>query len=829
MSARLAVASVRHRRASFAGTFLTAALAVALLAAGGLLLWSVLTAGPGADRFARADATVAGARDVAVTTTKDKGDKVKTKTKTERLTGAEPLPDTVVRAVAGVPGVESVVEDHAFPVALAAEGAPVAAPGAATVAHGWSSAALTPYRLVDGTAPGRGEVVLQRDLGVRPGTVVRLTSRTGTQELRVVGVVDGDVPGQAGVFVPDSQVPALSGLTGPTALAIRAEPAAVDAVAEAVDGAATVHTGADKVAADLPGAVPDYVGAVSVLGFTLGITGFAAIFVLTGTVSLSVRQRLRELALLRTIGATPRQLHRILRAEAAVVALLAAVPGLPAGVALAHVLAARFRALGAVPAQLTVDVNVPVLVAAVAAGVLVTTSATWVAARRAARIPPTLALQESAVAGRAGTAPRVVVAAVLVAGAVAVLTLVPLGGPFGMGMSFVASALLLCATVAVGPLLVGALTAAASRAVAVTGPLGLLAGSLARAGNQRVVGVVVPLTLMFALNATMLLSGDVQAQVTADQQVARSALSDVRVAATDGPGVPLDRAQDLARDPRVSGAAATIGTRVVVTRDGKPEDYPSEGLWATGEDALDLGVVHGDLGDLGSRTVAVSVPLARANGWAVGDRPTLWLADGTPVRPTIVATYTRWRGFGDLVLPAGLAAAHDPRGLVGSLYLRGDDVAAVVADVPGLAATAAADPRAGAADLRNQQAAWELMVVISLGFTAIAVVNTFAVSTAARRRELGDLRLSGATGRQVHGLLDREAVVAVAIALVLGCAVAGAVVGTFSIAQDGRWRLFADPLRYLGMVGAVGLLGIVAGAVPARIVVGRRSLPLIAG
>jgi putative ABC transport system permease protein len=78
-------------------------------------------------------------------------------------------------------------------------------------------------------------------------------------------------------------------------------------------------------------------------------------------------------------------------------------------------------------------------------------------------------------------------------------------------------------------------------------------------------------------------------------------------------------------------------------------------------------------------------------------------------------------------------AAHDPRGLVGALYLRSaPDVAAEVgARWPTLAATDARDPRGGAADVQNQQAAWELMVVISLGFTAIAVVNTFAFAAAA--------------------------------------------------------------------------------------------------
>jgi putative ABC transport system permease protein len=817
MMVKLAMASVKHRLGSFAGTFLTAFLAIALIAGSGLLLWSVLTAGPGADRFAKADAMVAGDRSIVLTTSTDKGDKVKTKTKEERLTGAQPLPQETVDAVTNTPGVTETVADYAFPVALDTEGKPLRAPDAATVAHGWPSAALTPYPLKDGAAPKNGEVVLQDEFGVQVGQTVRLTSRTGARELRVVGVVSGNVPGQAAVFVADDQVTELSGLAGPTAVAVQATPEAIVALRDY-----GVHTGADKVTADLPGAVPDYIGAISIFGFVLGITGFAAVFVLTGTVSLAVRQRLRELALLRTAGATPRQLRRMLRLEITLVTLTAAVPALPAGIVAAELIAARFRELGAVPPQFTVSYNAVVLIAAVLLGLLVTVFATGLAARRAVRIAPTQALRETVTAGRVGWLPRVIVAAVLVVGAVAVLSLVPLGGPFGMGMGFISCSLLLCAAAALGPIIVGALTSVLSRLAAVTGVLGRVAGAMTRAESRRVVGVAIPLTLMFAINATMLLNGDILTQVTADQQAIRSAPATVRVAATNAPGLPLTTATEIAALPEVTGSAATVGTRVVVDEGGKPEDYAAQGLRTTGEPALDLGVTEGKL-DIEDGAVAVSGPLAEARGWQVGDRPVFWLADSTRVELTVVGIYANWRGFGDLVLPADLVAAHDPRGLVNALYLRGTPD---LGQWPTLAATDAKDPRAGTADVQNQQAAWELMVVISLGFTAIAVVNTFAIATSARRREFADLRLAGATARQLHRLLGRETAITVAVALVLGCVIAGAVVGTFSVAQDGQWRLFAEPLRYLAMIGGVGLLGVVAGAVPARLVIRRRSLPL---
>ncbi|PSL56954.1 putative ABC transport system permease protein [Saccharothrix carnea] len=819
MTLRLAVASVRRRLGAFVGTFLTAFLAVALISGSGSLLYSVLTAGPGADRFAGVDVVVAEKRSVELTTRHDKGDEVKEKTKTERLTGAVPLPADLVAAVAATTGVGEVVADSAFPVALDLEGVPVRAPErAAVVAHGWASAPLTPYVLRDGTAPATNEVAVGAELGLTTGQTVGLTTRTGTRDARVSGVVTGGVPGQAAIFVADRQVGEWSGLTGPTAIAVQVVPGfSPDDVVSALAGlGAGVFTGDEKVHGDLPGAVPDYVGAVSIFGFLLGITGFAAVFVLTGTVSLAVRQRLRELALLRTAGATPRQLRRLLATEITLVTVVATVPALPIGVVVAHVVAGRFRELGAVPAQFTVAVNPVVLIASAVLGLLVTRLATAVAARRAVRISPTQALRETVTDARAGRVPRVVAAVVLTAGAVAVLGIVPLGGPLGMGMGFVSCALLLCAAATLGPILVGGVTAVVSRLVGSTGVLGRVAGAMTRVESRRVVGVAIPLTLMFAINATMLVNGDILGAVTAEQEATRVAPATTRVTASNAPGLPLAVAERVAALPSVTGSALTLGTRVVVDQDGKPEDYPAQGLRSAGERALDLGVTAGNLGDVDGGSVAVSAPLAGQRGWRLGDRPTFWLADGTRVALRVVAVFEHWRGFGDLVLDAGLVAAHDPRGLVGSVHLRGEP------DLAGFPVVAASN---AVPEAENQQAAWELMVAVSLGFTAIAVVNTFAVATGARRREFAGLRLAGATARQVHRLLDREAVITVAVALVLGCVISGIVVGAFSVAQDGRWRMFADPVRYLGMVAGVGLLGLVAGAVPARLVVRFRALP----
>ncbi|MEV0810276.1 ABC transporter permease [Micromonospora sp. NPDC050200] len=836
---RLALGTLRRHKASYAGTFLAALLAVALLAGAGMLLFSVLTAKPPADRFAAATVVVSGDREVTLETVKQKKDKVKHKVKSERLTGAGSLPADLTGRLAALAGVATAIPDAAFPVQLAtAEGRPVqGADGAPVIGHGWASALLTPYTLRSGAAPAGGEVVLDADLaaraGVTAGGTVLVTTKTGVRTARVSGIAapagrDG-LPAQGALFFGDGDVAAVSGLPGPTAIGVVAgpgtDPAALLAAVRAAAGPAPVLSGADRLRADLPGALPDYIGPISIFGFVIGITAFAAVFVLTGTVALGVRQRLRELALLRTAGATPGQLRTLLGVESVLLAAVAAVPAAPLGILFAHLVAARFRALGAVPPQFTVQVNVPVLIAAAVAGLLVTFLAARIAGRRAVRIAPTQALAETATAPAGGILVRGLLAVVPAAGAVAVLTFVPLGGSLGLGMSFVSSALLLCAVAALGPLLVKLLTALLSRLAGLGGVTGWLAGTVARAETRRVAAVAVPLVLMFAINATMLLNSALLGRLTGAEQAARTAGATAQVA---GPtGLPLSVAERLAALPGVTAAAATLPTRAIVDEGGKPEDYAAQGLLVTGpERALDLDVREGSIG--GPDTFAASAYLVGERNWRVGEEVPIWLADGHQVRLRLAAVYQRARGFGDLVLPAELVATHDPRGLVSSVALRydGDVPARIHADWPALRVTptAAAAP---AGDAQNQQGAWELMVVISLGFTAIAVVNTFAIATAARRREYADLRLVGATARQLHRLAGREAAITVAVGLLLGAAVTAVVVGAFSVAQDGTFRLIVDPVRYAQMFGGVAVLGLLAGTVPARFVIRRRSLPAV--
>ncbi|NUR47801.1 MAG: ABC transporter permease [Hamadaea sp.] len=808
---RLALAGLRSRLAAFLGTFVAAVLAVALIGGAALLLFSVLTASPTTHRFDAATLMVGGDREVSLTTVKDKGKgKHKTKTKTERLSGAPALPSAWGDQLAGLPGVEQVTADYAFPLSLTTmDGSPTGN----AVGHGWASAALMPFTLQSGTAPARGQIAVDPSLGLHTGDQVLMVSRTGVRRAVVSGVLAQRLDEQKAVFVADTDVATVSGLTGPTAYAIFGA-ASADAIGSAL-GTDAVYEGPDKVKADLPSALPDYIGAISIFGFVIGITSFATVFVLTGTVALTVRQRLRELALLRATGATPRQLWRLLSAETLFVTLVAAIVGGPLGVVVAEVIAARFRDLGAVPPQFAVRVNVGVLLAAIAVTVLVAQFSARLAARRAIRIAPAQALQETLVEGRTGWVFRTLTAAVCTTGALVILAVVPLDGPFGMGMTFISSALLLSAVGAAGPLLVRLLGGALSRLAGLTGIAGWLAGAFTRAENRRVTSVAVPLALMVAINAPMLLNSALSADLAADQSRARLSGSSIATGA-----LPLSAL------PGTGDYTALLPTRLIVDEGGKPEDYAAYGIQQQGKPTLDLSFTVGTLpggtapakggatladgGATGSSGLAASEYLARANGWQVGDTVQVWLPDGYATALKLTGVFANNRGFGELLAPAGLVAAHDPRGVVTSVAYHGSLTLDGMHVVP---------PQAQASgDADERQGAWEIMIAVSLGFTAIAVVNTFAVAAATRRAQLSQLRLLGATPCQIRRMTAREAVLTVAVGLALGIAVTTVVVAAFSTAQDGTLRLIVDPVAYGGLLGVVGLLGLAAGTLPARLV-----------
>ncbi|MFC9328518.1 FtsX-like permease family protein [Kitasatospora sp. NPDC057015] len=853
MSNGLARASVRFRPASFAGSFVALLFAAAVITACGTLLQSGITAQVTPVRYAHAPVVVAADPYAGINVTRGG--------ETEREETALPerarVDTALAQRIAAQPGVAAALPDIAFPVQRAAA-APPAGPGApgalpALTGRGYAAtgiAAPGASPLVEGRAPGAGEVVLDeataRTAKLTPGDTVTLDAPGGSGDFRITGLSDGRA-GAATAWFADGVAGQLSGHPGRAdAIAVQAREGVGTAalarqVEQAVDGAAEVLTGDARGAVEQPGLVTGREVLTALGGSFGGVAAMTAVFVVMGTVSLAVGQRAREFALLRAVGATPRQIRRTIATEAVLVAPVAGALGILPGLALAHWWFDQLVTRGVVPADVRLDVGVLPMAVAVGVSLLAALTAGHLAARRPSKLRPGQALGEAAVEP---ARPRLVRTGLGVLAAVGGVVLAALAaGRSGTDAANLALGVVMCLLTAVA--LLGPPVARLAATVlglplraGGAGPAGSLAADNTRANARRLASAITPIAMVTAFCGTLLFLQSTITHVSAEQ--IRTGIVADQVIGSTGPGLPAGRAEQAARVP---GVAASVGVlRSAVLYRAGDQLATATAVGVSGDPArlprvLDLGVGEGSLAALGQSadTVAVDATLAAELGVRVGEGVPLLLGDGTPVRPTLVATYERGLGLGRLMLPRAALAAHVTTALDSQVLVSdapGADRAAVaarLAEAGGPATTVTDAAGYGAqADRDLEISAWANTVMAGVlgGFAAVAAANTLVMTVLDRRREVGLLRLAGTTRRQVRAMMRWEALLVAAAGLLVGGAIAWVTLVPITRGITG-----AAPYVPLGTAlplaaGAV-LLSVVATALPARALL--RTRPVEAG
>ncbi|GAA2713165.1 FtsX-like permease family protein [Actinoplanes palleronii] len=789
---RLAAQTVRARWAGFAGVFVALTLGVCLLTVTGLATAATLRGDRVPVWFSGA-ALVAVAPDT-VSARVGSGDEAYTASNTADVRPA--LPAAAVARLAALPGA---VVDRQVP-AMAGE--------VATDVHPWASAALHPAALLSGRAPiEAGDAVVTVASGRAVGDLLPVRTAQGTWTATVTGVVTGP----DAVYVSDAEAARLSG-------------GRVDAIAfrDGTAAQAVPERGWEKLTGSRRSlAEPDVDGealtvVVSLLGTFTGIAVLVSIFVVAGTFAFAVSQRRRELALLRSAGATPRQVRRLVLGEAMIAAGLAAVAGCALGLLVAPWCGRWMAAHGLAPEDFTVAFNPWALLIAAGAGFLVALLGTWVAARRAGRIRPVEALREAALDRRVMTPSRWIFGLLFGGGAIAMVAAGgAAGGEDAIALTFFAAYFALIATVLFTPLLAPLLIRMAT---------GLLPGvtvQIAR-GNaltslRRTTSTVAPMLVTVGLAVSLLASSATAQQ--ADQLASRSRVTaSALVGAVDPVGLPATVVSALAQVPGVTAAVPVRSSSAFVLTADTIELIPARYAGPGIEKVWDLPPTVSAL--RGTDTVAVGAELARSRHWSAGDEIQLWLADTTPVTLRVVTVLPPSLDLGQAVLlpyalsaatttptgpttttappgpttasspapttttaPSGPAAAAaalpDASAWVGvgadAVYLAGDgDPAALAAAAGSAGRVATADAyfadQAAEANRMNDIAMLALLG-LTLLYTTIAIANTLVMSTADRARDIAVLRLGGATPRQVLGLIATETGIVVGVAVLLAAAV----------------------------------------------------------
>jgi len=329
----------------------------------------------------------------------------------------------------------------------------------------------------------------------------------------------------------------------------------------------------------------------------------------------------------------------------------------------------------------------------------------------------------------------------------------------------------------------------------------------------------------------MLLSSTLFNRAAEDQQLKRLT-SDYVLTAKGSPGLPLSLLSEVESMPGVAAVTATVPSAVMIEQGKGLKSHPAKGLFLEGTaPAVHLDVREGSLQDLADDTVAVSTEMARLQNWQVGSTISVWLADGTPAKLHVVATYALSRGFGDFILSGKVAVRHGLQELADSVYVQGmpggsdselaNGFAAVEKKWPMLSVRLPKDGQKAAHPMSSQKAAFYFLIAISAGFTAISVINTFAIATGARRQEFINLRLAGATPGQIRRMAGWEACIVTGIGILIGGLITNTILGMFSLAQVGSWQWIVEPSLYGGLLLGAATLGLFAGILTVRLTVGR--------
>jgi putative ABC transport system permease protein len=576
--------------------------------------------------------------------------------------------------------------------------------------------------------------------------------------------------------------------------------------------------------------------------FQYFLLAFAAIalivgsFVIFNTLSMTVAQRVRELATLRTLGASRKQVFRSVLLEGFVTGLVAAIVGLLLGLLIAKGLNALFKALGVdLPSTGTVF-SLRTVIVSLLLGVGITVLATISPARRATRVPPIAAVREGATLptsrlSRSRTAAPVVLVLAAAALAIGLFADLPTVGVVVLdgvgcillfvGVGMIASRLVrpLAAAVGAPGQRLGGVAGALAKDNATRNP-----ARTARTAGALMIGLAL-VTLVATLGASLKSTnrGALEDQVRADYVVTSKNGYDTF---TSGAG------DALANAPGVAAASAV--------RDDKASSFGSD-LAVTGVDPSTIGNVYDFRWEKGSDDVLLSLgfdgaivrhQFADDHNLQVGSEFAIQTPQGKKAPLAVRGIYEPPAEqldalLGEVTLAQRAFDTHFSRpkdlfvfvdtddGVTSQATTALDKTLGAYPDAVVHTNAAWVDERAGGIDqILN---VFYVLLALSIVVSLFGMVNALALSVFERTRELGMLRAIGLTRRQARRMIRYESVIIALIGAALGLPLGILLAAVVTKALDSMDVTFSLPLAMIVVFAIVATIaGMLAAILPAR-------------
>ncbi|MFD9816906.1 ABC transporter permease [Streptomyces sp. NPDC059080] len=697
------------------------------------------------------------------------------------------------------------------------------------------------YPMRDGTAPhGAGQIALDSrtadKAGFKVGDTVRISFDGPVHETRLTGIfttTDGAVSAGGSLALFDNataqklllapgkyheiHVKAAPG-TSQGALEAEIHKVLPAKGAEATTGRQLADDEAEQIAKSMESMQ------TALLGFA-GIALFVGIFLIANTFTMLVAQRTKELALLRAVGASRRQVTRSVLVEAVVVGAVAAVTGLAAGIGIGAAMRALMNGTGATVPDGPLVVDVSTVVTSLVVGVGVTVLAAWLPGRRAAKIPPVAAMNSvHATATTKSLVVRNTIGALFAgAGIAAVLAATGMGdGKLVMGLGAV---LLLVGVFVLTPLLSRPLIALAAPLLRAFGISGKLARENAVRNPRRTAATASALMVGLTLITGLTVIGT-SVQKGIDKMAVDSLKADYVVSMAGLTPLSPEVAQKLGSLDEVTAVSPLRSSEAGI---GGNTTY------LTGVNGKDFGKLtrldfaSGSLGDLAGGGLIADEDTAKKKGWKVGSRVPVTFEDGKKETLTISGVYHGNEMIHQVIVDNGILGPHQKHATDMQVMLKTKDGATdatkqtlidALGKNPALTVQDKKDVSAGISQsvdlLLNMLYALLGMAVI---VAVLGVVNTLAMSVFERSQEIGMLRAIGLDRTGVKRMVRLESLVISLFGGVLGIGLGvffGWAAGELISASLGTYELVL-PWGRMGIFLALSaLVGVVAALWPAR-------------
>ncbi|MEV5492564.1 ABC transporter permease [Streptomyces bobili] len=837
---RTALRNVLAHKARLLMTVLAVMLGVAFVS-GTLVFTNTIS-----EAFQKSSAKGFGQVDVAVTAESqdDEGDRIG---KTPELTQA------LLEESAKVPGAGSVIGVVGGFTAIADKDGKLVGGGFQSQGGNYWGDKDPRYTLKEGTAPrGPGQIALDsetaRRAGYQVGDTVRLSIDGPVLSPEITGVFttdDGNVAaggsltlfdtataqqlfGETGTY-DEIDVKAAAG-TSQTALKDALDKALPKDLVETTTGKQLADDQAEMISASTSGLRQ------GLLVFA-GIALFVGTFIIANTFTMLVAQRTKELALLRAVGASRRQVTRSVLIEAFVVGTVAGLTGLVAGVGIGAGMRSLMGSLGATVPDGPLVVSPGTVATALVVGVVITMLAAWLPGRRAAKIAPVAAMSSvHATASTKSLVLRNTIGALLSgAGVAVVLAATTMSGSDGQAPMGIGAALLVIGVFVLTPLLSRPLIAAASPVLRIFGVSGKLARQNSVRNPRRTAATASALMVGLTLITGMtVMAGSLQKSI--DKMASTAIKADYVVSMANGNELSPDVEKKL---EATDGVALTSPLRNAPARIDGQTEYVTGVTGSAISELTDLTLDGGSF-EVGGTKVVVDDDTATSHGWKAGSDFTVAYEDGEKQRLTVAGVYQGNEMIRGIILDNAALAPHqdDPTDMQVMVKTSGG---ASDATKDRLEKALGANPAIkvqSKQDLSDEIAQmFTLMLNMLYGLLAMAVIvavlgviNTLAMSVFERSQEIGMLRAIGLDRRAVKRMVRLESLVIALFGGVLGIGLgvffgwaAGELIGT-SMPTYELVLPWARMAAFLALAAAVGVL---AALWPARRAAGLNVLAAI--